>query len=74
MNSFSDQSGPVAPTTEEHGYNSGVPGMTMLQYYAGKAMLAILSNPNYHTSPEALAKNCFIYAESMIKHYESLKP
>lgn len=37
MNSPKD-SGPAFPGTENHGPNAGMPGMTLRQYYAAKAM------------------------------------
>ena len=34
---MSDTSGPAFPTTTEHGINSGMPGMTLRDYFAAKA-------------------------------------
>ena len=35
--------GPAFPATEQHGLNSGVSGMTLRDYFAAKAMIALLS-------------------------------
>lgn len=39
-----DTSPQVHPTGVEHGFNSGVAGMTLLQYYAGQALVAIIQS------------------------------
>lgn len=36
--------GPAFPTSEEHGFNSGAPGMTLRDYFAAKAMQGIVSS------------------------------
>lgn len=33
-----DDGGPVHPTLQKHGFNSGVPGMTLRDHFAGLAM------------------------------------
>lgn len=37
-----DDGGPAFPATEQNGCNSGVPGMSLRQHYAGKAMAALV--------------------------------
>lgn len=39
-----DDGGPVYPTLPEHGFNSGMPGLTKREYFAGLAMQGLLSN------------------------------
>jgi len=36
--STKETGGPAFPATEEHGLNSGMPGMTLRDYFAAKAM------------------------------------
>lgn len=35
---------PAFPTTEEHGFNNGEPGMTLRDYFAAKAMPILLAD------------------------------
>lgn len=39
--------GPAFPTLEEHGFNSGMPGMELRDYFAAKAMQVLLSQRGY---------------------------
>ena len=41
-----DNGGPAFPTGEEHGFNSGMPGMTLRDYFAAKAMQGMLAVPD----------------------------
>lgn len=38
-----DKGGPAFPATEAHGLNSGLPGMTLRDYFAAKAFPAVYS-------------------------------
>ncbi len=40
-NTKKDTTTPAFPTTEEHGFNSGVPGMTLRDYFAAKIVASI---------------------------------
>ena len=40
-NAKKDTTTPAFPTTEEHGFNSGVPGMTLRDYFAAKIVASI---------------------------------
>ena len=42
--------GPVFPTLEAHGFNSGMPGMEMRDYFAAKAMQSFWSEEDLHPS------------------------
>jgi hypothetical protein len=66
-----DTSPPVHPTGVEHGANTGVVGMTLLQYYAGQALEGILAGRNRkeETDPTAIPEVSFNFAELMVKEY-----
>lgn len=64
-----DTSAPAFPCTEAHGLNSGVPGMSLRQYYAGLAMQSILQTCNEfpdETWRTGLAIDAFRMADAMI--------
>lgn len=66
-----DTSPPVHPTGVEHGFNNGVAGMTLLQYYAGQAMQGMLTtrSAGYEMDTRAMSVWSFSMAESMMKEY-----
>jgi hypothetical protein len=39
-----DYDAPAFPTTEAHGFNSGEPGMTLRDYFAGQALAGLLAD------------------------------
>ena len=41
-NNKKDTTSPAFPTTEEHGFNSGFPGMTLRDYFAAKIIASLL--------------------------------
>lgn len=44
-------------------------GMTLRQWYAGKVLQGILSDPECsNMTPKSIAKCCFQYADAMIAH------
>jgi hypothetical protein len=65
-----DTSSPVHPTGVEHGANTGVVGMTLLQYYAGQALAGLCADmvnapPTYY----GIVNTSFTLAEQMIATY-----
>ena len=63
--------GPAFPGTEANGLNSGLPGMTLRDYFAAKAMQAITSNPNSFGYASDYAKWSFDIADAMLKAREA---
>ena len=64
----SRNSGPAFPTTAEHGFNSGEPGMTLRDYFAAKAMQGFLTAEYASTyRPEVWAKDAYEMADAMLK-------
>ena len=64
----SRNSGPAFPTTTEHGFNYGEPGMTLRDYFAAKAMQGFLTAEYASTyRPEAWAKEAYEMADAMLK-------
>jgi hypothetical protein len=57
--------GPAFPTLEEHGFNSGAPGMTLRDYFAAKAMQAWLVGVDA-PKIEACAKSAYEIADAML--------
>ena len=58
---------PAFPTLEEHGFNSGEPGMTLRDYFAAKALLGLLSDGSIRDKPEGFAKSAYEVADAMLK-------
>jgi hypothetical protein len=58
---------PVHPTTTEHGGNSGVPGMTLRQWYAGMALQGMLSSGFCRDLRcNSVAMQAYDYADAML--------
>ena len=67
----SRNSGPAFPTTAEHGFNCGGPGMTLRDYFAAKAMQGFLTAKYASTyRPEAWTKEAYEMADAMLKARE----
>ncbi len=77
---------PAFPTTEEHGFNNGEPGMTLRDYFAAKAMQGIVSSidgeGNYQrlrghaadvglSVSEWIARDAYKQADAMLKAREA---
>ena len=64
----SRNSGPAFPTTTEHGFNCGEPGMSLRDYFAAKAMQGFLTAEYASTyRPEVWAKEAYGMADAMLK-------
>ena len=64
----SRNSGPAFPTTTEHGFNCGEPGMSLRDYFAAKAMQGFLTAEYASTyRPEVWAKDAYEMADAMLK-------
>ena len=66
--------GPAFPTLFiEPNYGSGYAGMTMRDYFAGKALQGLLAciQPNQLWSGEELAVTCYRTADAMLKAREA---
>jgi hypothetical protein len=65
-----DTSPQVHPTGVEHGFNNGVAGMTLLQYYAGQVLAGQFADmENAPPTYEGIVKVSFTLAEMMLKEY-----
>lgn len=60
-----DLTTPAFPTTEAHGFNTGMPGMTLRDYFAAKALLAYYSYCN-SSDDEFAAKWAYRIADKMM--------
>ena len=63
-------SGPAFPTSTEHGFNCGEPGMTLRGYFAAKAMQGMAGSHRYceHGWDQAdLAAQAYEIADAMLK-------
>jgi hypothetical protein len=64
--------GPVFPTTEAHGFNQGEPGITARDYFAAKAMQAMIAKSSGQdtTGGKAgvplVARYAYEYADAML--------
>jgi hypothetical protein len=58
---------PAFPTTTEHGFNSGEPGMTLRDYFAAKAMQVKFSAAGTSIGLDDHAKLCYQMADAMMK-------
>lgn len=68
MSADINDGGPAFPGTEEHGCNSGWSGMTLRDYFAAKAMAALLREANspdgsWHVEADA----SYLIANAMLK-------
>ena len=74
----SRNSGPAFPTTTEHGFNSGEPGMTLRDYFAAKAMAACYAEYCAHANVQGyeedwkmgVALDSYAMADAMLKARE----
>ena len=48
-------------------------GMTLLDYYAGQALTALINEPNMAFTDEALAKQAYVIARHMIKERSKIE-
>lgn len=62
---------PAFPCTEDHGLNSGLPGMTLRDYFAAKAMqgmaLIATSDDGMLMGWADMAKAAYLAADAMLK-------
>jgi hypothetical protein len=61
--------GPAFPTSDwdENGRAYKIHGTTLRDYFAAKAMQAILSNPEYGDESDSLAGAAYYVADAMLK-------
>jgi hypothetical protein len=69
-----DTSPQVHPTGVEHGFNNGVAGMTLLQYYAGQVLPALILSSSKYCSNESGSFNFVViealdYADDLVSQY-----
>lgn len=68
---------PAFPTTEEHGFNSGMHGMTLRDYFAAKSLHGLMSrNWSSHTGTdneliEVWTKSAYVIADMMMESRKS---
>lgn len=60
-----DDGGPVHPTTTEHGFNFGMPGITKREYFAGLAMQAAIVR-GYDMNNQSVAELSCCMADAML--------
>jgi len=58
---------PAFPNPRWEGWGSPEEGMTLRDYFAAKAMQAILSNPEYTGEDAALAAQSYMVADAMLE-------
>jgi hypothetical protein len=65
--------GPAFPTSDwdENGRAYKIHGTTLRDYFAAKAMQAILSNPEYGDEDDSLAGAAYYVADAMLKARKS---
>ena len=61
---------PAFPTLEEHGFNSGMPGMSLRDYFAAKAMQSFLNQRSYPFD-EDIATDAYEVADLMLEARKS---
>jgi hypothetical protein len=61
---------PAFPSPRWEGWGSPQEGMTLRDYFAAKAMQAILSDPNYSSPDDKLAEASYWIADAMLKARE----
>ena len=60
--------GPAFPGTDQNGLNSGMPGMTLRDYFAAKAMTGICaSSPTDNFTDQRIAREAYNLADAMLK-------
>jgi hypothetical protein len=59
----------VYPTGVEHGFSHGVVGMTLLQYYAGQALPALILSSSKYCSNEFVVNEALDYADELVSQY-----
>lgn len=64
-----DNGGPAFPTLEEHGFNSGMPGMTLRDYFAAKAMQGFFASGNLleDVKESKISAAAYIVADAMLE-------
>lgn len=62
--------GPAFPV-DEHAWMRGLIGISTRDYFAAKAMQAILSDPNYVSVDKKLAEQSYNVADAMLEARES---
>ena len=70
MSKGRNDGGPVFPSTEANGLNSGMPGMSLRQHYAGLAMQGLLASGalnNTYLTIGGLVYDALTVAEAMIE-------
>ena len=60
---------PSSPA-HEYGFHKHQDGMSLRDYFAAKAMQAILSDPNYSSPDDKLAEASYWIADAMLKARE----
>lgn len=70
MSADQENGGPAFPATEAHGLNSGVPGMTLRDYFAAAAMQGLLASEVLATNDE-FASYSYEMADCMLKAREA---
>ncbi|MDZ7892364.1 MAG: hypothetical protein U5L73_11480 [Rhodoferax sp.] len=65
--SAQDNSGPAFPTLEEHGFNQGMPGMSLRDYFAAQALTGMLADPNLKAMPDEFARRSYALADAMLE-------
>ena len=64
--------GPAFPATEEHGLNSGMPGMTLRDYFAAKALNGLFSaGGGISAQPAEWAHDAYRMADAMLEERKS---
>jgi hypothetical protein len=60
---------PAFPTTEEHGFNSGMPGMTLRDYFAAKTLTGAFNSRGFTDEFSFKEKAEWVYemADAMIE-------
>lgn len=61
--------GPAFPATDAHGLNNGMPGMSLRDYFAAKAMQAMFAGSPLTASgnPDLTARGAYQMADAMLK-------
>jgi len=66
--------GPAFPTLEEHGFDNGMTGMTLRDYFAAKAMAQLIAiyepSEKEGTVPDC-AESAYFYADAMLEAREA---
>lgn len=68
--STKETGGPAFPATEEHGLNSGMPGMELRDYFAAQVLIG-LSIRREGKSDADDARNAYALADAMLKARKS---